>query len=67
LIARAEVRPTGGERARWLVGALDLILAWLERSQQRARLAELDRLSRHDLGLSKADIDAECRKHFWQG
>ena len=66
MIARAEVRSTGGERARWLVGALDVILVWLERSQQRAQLAELNRLSLHDLGLSKADIDTECRKHFWQ-
>ena len=66
MIARVEVRSTGDERTRWLVGALDLILAGLERSQQRARLAELDRLSLHDLGLSKADIDTECRKRFWQ-
>jgi uncharacterized protein YjiS (DUF1127 family) len=66
LIVRAEMRPTGGERARWLVDALDLILIWIERSQQRAQLAELDHLSLHDLALSKADIDAECGKHFWQ-
>ena len=46
--------------------ALDQILAWIERAKQRTLLAELDRSSLHDLGLSEADIDAEYRKHFWQ-
>jgi len=43
-----------------------LILLWIDRSKQRAQLAELDGSSLHDLGLSQADIDAECAKHFWQ-
>jgi len=66
LIARAEPRRAAGAHAPWLVGALDLILIWIDRSKQRAQLAELDRLSLHDLGLSTADVETECGKHFWQ-
>jgi uncharacterized protein YjiS (DUF1127 family) len=50
----------------WLITALDLILMWIERARQRTQLAELDCASLRDLGLSVADIDVECRKHFWQ-
>ena len=50
----------------WPIAALDLILVWIERAKQRTQLAELDRASLRDLGLSEADIDPEWRKHFWQ-
>ena len=66
MIARAEMQPTGGERARWLVAALDQILVWIERSKQRAQFASIEPHMLHDLGLSRADLDTECRKHFWQ-
>lgn len=66
MIARAEVRPRGGDRAATLIGAVDLVLAWIERARQRTALASLDVDALHDLGLSRADLDAECRKHFWQ-
>lgn len=43
------------------------LLCWQERSSQRRHLAGLeDRLLR-DVGLSRADIDQEVRKPFWQG
>ena len=64
--ARAEPRPRSSDRALGLIGALDMILAWIERSKQRAELAGLESNALHDLGLSRADLDAECRKHFWQ-
>jgi len=66
LIARAELRPRGSDRIPRLIGALDVILAWIERSKQRAQLADVDPSLWHDLGLSQAAVDAECRKHFWQ-
>lgn len=66
MTARTAVEPKGGERARWLVSALDAILDWIERSKQRAELASLEPHMLHDLGLSRADLDAECAKHFWQ-
>lgn len=49
-----------------LVDALDLLLTWIERARQRADLGGLDAESLHDLGLSRADRDTECAKHFWQ-
>jgi uncharacterized protein YjiS (DUF1127 family) len=66
LIARAESRLRSGDRAPRLIGALDVVLAWIERSKQRTQLANVDPSLWHDLGLSQAAVDAECRKHFWQ-
>ena len=66
MIAGAWPRQSSGAHVPWLIEALDLILLWIDRSKQRAQLAELDGSSLHDLGLSPADIDAECAKHFWQ-
>jgi uncharacterized protein YjiS (DUF1127 family) len=64
--ARTWSRPASVAHAPWLIAAFDLILEWIERAKQRTQLAELDRSSLHDLGFSEADIDAECRKQFWQ-
>ena len=66
MIARADFRRTAGASALSLVTALDQILAWIERARQRSALAGLDADSLRDLGLSNADVDGECRKHFWQ-
>lgn len=52
--------------AAWLVTAFDRMLTWIKRAQQRAQLASIEPHVLHDLGLSRADLDAECRKHFWQ-
>lgn len=49
-----------------LVDALDLVLLWVERVRQRTQLAGIDRSLLQDLALSRADLEAECRKHFWQ-
>jgi uncharacterized protein YjiS (DUF1127 family) len=49
-----------------LVDALDLVLTWVERGRQRAALASLEPHALHDLGLSRADIDCEIRKRFWE-
>ena len=67
MTARTWPRPATAAHATWLIAALDLILVWIERAKQRTQLAELDRTSLRDLGLSRADLDTECRKHFWQG
>jgi uncharacterized protein YjiS (DUF1127 family) len=49
-----------------MIDALDLILLWIDRTKQRAQLAELERASLNDLGLSRADVDRESRKRFWE-
>ena len=65
MIAGAE-RHHAGAHGPWLVTALDQVLVWIERSKQRSDLAGLEPHALHDLGLSRADLDAECRKRFWQ-
>ena len=42
------------------------ILLWIERSRQRAVLAELDDERLLDLGLHREDVARECAKRFWQ-
>jgi uncharacterized protein YjiS (DUF1127 family) len=54
------------EREDWLAKTLDLVLDWIDRSRQRAQLAGIDVSLLKDVGISPADADAECRKHFWQ-
>jgi uncharacterized protein YjiS (DUF1127 family) len=66
LIAGSPPRQAKGAHASWLVDALDLVFLWTERARQRAQLAGIDRSLLQDLGLSRAELDAECRKHFWQ-
>ena len=65
MIAGSAQRATGLRLPR-LVEALDLVLLWIERTRQRTQLASIDRSLLRDLGLSEVDLDAECRKHFWQ-
>ena len=52
--------------AAQLIGVVDRVLTWIERSRQRAQLARIDASAIQDLGISRADLEAECRKHFWQ-
>ena len=49
-----------------LIDVVDRVLTWIERSRQRAQLARIDVTAMQDLGISRADLDAESRKHFWQ-
>ena len=66
MIARAEPHRAARAHAPRLIAAFDQVLTWIERSKQRAYLAGLAPHEIHDLGLSRTDLDAECRKHFWQ-
>ena len=42
------------------------LLAWHERARQRRALAGLDDHMLWDLGLTRADVEGEVGKHFWQ-
>lgn len=42
------------------------VCTWQARASERARLAELDDRLLKDVGLSRADIEREVRKPFWQ-
>lgn len=46
---------------------LSLTYGWRERIRQRDALARLDDRMLRDIGLSRADVDGEVSKPFWQG
>jgi len=56
----------GRQLAWWSGRALDRALAWTERARQRRHLAGLNDYMLRDIGLTRADVDAETRKPFWQ-
>jgi len=39
---------------------------WHDRSRQRQRLSQLDEHLRRDIGLTRADIERETAKAFWE-
>ncbi len=49
-----------------LGSAIDLLMTWQERAEQRGRLATMDRHLRSDLGLDQSEIEREISKPFWQ-
>lgn len=53
-------------RAIPLVERIDLILTWIERTQQRRALARLDDRMLADIGLSRTQADQESAKPGWQ-
>jgi len=51
-----------------LVGAvMTRIFAWQDRARERHRMKALSDAMLRDIGVSRADIDRECRKPFWLG
>lgn len=59
---RAAVVVPGGRLAQ----AYDQVLSWLERARQRRQLAELGDHMLKDIGLTRADVEAETSKPFWR-
>ena len=45
--------------------AASLICCWFEVAQQRRRLSMLDDLTLKDIGISRADAEAEAERPFW--
>jgi uncharacterized protein YjiS (DUF1127 family) len=46
--------------------AVQLLLIWRERAQQRRQLECLNDHMLRDIGLTRADVFAEASKPFWQ-
>jgi len=46
--------------------AFDLLLLWLQRRRERRKLGALSDYMLKDLGITRADIDAEVHKSFWR-
>jgi uncharacterized protein YjiS (DUF1127 family) len=42
------------------------IASWRRRAEQRRSLAMLDNRMLADIGLTPAERDTECGKHFWR-
>jgi uncharacterized protein YjiS (DUF1127 family) len=63
---RPVARP--GERVAgdWLVQGYERVLSWLERVHQRRHLAQLSDHMLKDIGLTRADVEAEILKPFWR-
>ena len=45
---------------------VESVLAWFERTRQRRQLSELSDHMLKDIGLSRADVEAEAAKPFWR-
>ncbi len=58
---------------RFLIGVavflrnfVDILLRWQERVQSRRQLTMMDSHILNDIGVTRAEIDAEVRKPFWR-
>ena len=54
--------PAGG----WLAQSYEQVLGWLDRMHQRRHLAQLSDHMLKDIGLTRADVEAEVSKPFWE-
>jgi uncharacterized protein YjiS (DUF1127 family) len=54
------------QAAGWLALSVDTIRCWAHRIRVRDALAELDEHMLKDIGLTRADIEVERSKYFWQ-
>lgn len=54
------------ELRAWLARALETIQTWQERARQRRQLQGLGDHMLKDLGLHRADVEAEVAKPFWR-
>jgi uncharacterized protein YjiS (DUF1127 family) len=50
----------------WSAQAFEQALAWFERARQRRQLQQLGDHMLKDIGLSRADVEAEVSKPFWR-
>ena len=54
---------------RWrdvLAAVIDQLMTWQERARQRHQLQSLSDHMLHDIGLGRADVEAEGSKPFWR-
>jgi uncharacterized protein YjiS (DUF1127 family) len=51
---------------RWIRRAVDAVLTWHERAQERRQLMQLSDHMLRDIGISRAEALGEAEKPFWQ-
>jgi uncharacterized protein YjiS (DUF1127 family) len=62
-----QTRPAARKAQMGLIArVVDLMLGWADRMRQRRHLAELDDRLLHDIGISRADVEAEISRPFWR-
>ena len=49
-----------------VAATVEAVLDWFERTRQRRQLSELSDHMLKDIGLSRADVEAEAAKPFWR-
>jgi uncharacterized protein YjiS (DUF1127 family) len=49
-----------------LVGLLNRVAEWSERRRARGHLYQMPDYILHDIGVSRAEVDAEYGKPFWK-
>ena len=68
--SRAPLRPSRATHQRRFTGRfvklLNILFMWQARVSERHRLAELEAYLLADMGLTRADVIAECSKPFWR-
>jgi uncharacterized protein YjiS (DUF1127 family) len=49
-----------------ILAIIETVELWSDRAYQRRELRHLPDHLLHDIAVSKADVEAETAKHFWQ-
>ena len=49
-----------------LIRIVDGVFDWMDRARQRRHLAELDDRLLRDIGISRAEVDAEISRPVWR-
>ena len=62
-VPRLTIRPRGRLS---LAGVIEALLTWSERVHERRQLMEFDDHMLHDIGITRADAQAEAAKPFWR-
>ena len=67
ITASSEQPGTGfaGTIVRRLARVVDIVLLWQQRAAERTHLASLSAHHLKDIGVSRADVEAEAAKPFW--
>jgi uncharacterized protein YjiS (DUF1127 family) len=63
----AALRPAGAPSLQARLGGLvDLLLTWQQRARERRQLLGLNDQMLRDIGIGRAEVEAETSKPFWR-
>jgi uncharacterized protein YjiS (DUF1127 family) len=64
--SRASYAGRSARSAGALVRLSDTLLGWIQRDRDRRALSSLDDRLLRDIGVTRAELEAEARKPFWR-